>query len=44
MVVGLTHTLFVVEGVYKTSIVDHVQPCGEAVSTLSKLQRWLTDS
>lgn len=34
MVVGLTNALFVVEWVYKTSIVDHMQPCGEAVGVV----------
>lgn len=30
MVMWLTNTLFVVEGIYKTSIVDHMQPSGDA--------------
>lgn len=49
MVVWLTNTLFVVEGVYQT-VADHMQPSGEAQqathnshSTLLKLQQWLRD-
>lgn len=49
MVVWLTNTLLVVEGVYKTSIADHIQPFWLGLashppqSTLLKLQPWSTD-